>query len=477
MDRETFKSIAQSPAEFRKHLIVPTSKHGPARLDAVMADFQRQDFEAIDRAVIALVSGKRPDVNRFWWERTKGGSKDSDLAVMVLWVVAFSPIGLMIQIAAADFDQAAEMRKIMRQILALNPWLDQLVEIQATKVVSKRLDGSECTILSCDAASAHGARPDWLIINELSHVTNEEFVQVLLDNAAKIPNGLVTIATNAGHLGSWQWNIRQTTIDNVRWYFSALTEPAPWIDQAELEERKRQTSPLRYARLWFGQWVAAEGNAFDQTSIDLAVKQDLTPMSVAVPGWAYGIGVDIGISKDHAAVVVVGRNIRTGRFQLAVVRTWVPTATHRVQIEDIKAGLLDLNRTHHARKIYLDPWQGEQLAQNLEARGIKVDRFSLNGAGWDRICRNTIELFNEGSIGLYPHAQLIEQLRCTSVIEKTNGLLKFEWARSKQHGHGDIAMSFTLALLAARDATVGPVCFGSPVTWSYQDLPSNRSLI
>ncbi|MBX9656395.1 hypothetical protein K2Y11_22495 [bacterium] len=454
MSRDTIRSIAQSPVEYRKHLIVPTSAHGPQPLGGIVAEFQRRDFEALDRAVIALVSGKRPEINRFWWERTKGGSKDSDLAIMVLWVIAFSPIGLTIQIAAADFEQASEMRKIMRQVLALNPWLAELVDVQATKIISKRPGGSECTILSADAASAHGARPDWLIINELSHVANEEFVQTLLDNAAKVPNGLICVATNAGHLGSWQWALRQTVVDNARWCFSALMEPAPWIDKGELEDRRRQTSPQRFARLWIGKWVAAEGDAFDAASIDIAIKPELAPMPRGIPGWAFGYGVDLGISRDHSAIVVVGRHGITGRFQLAAAEVFTPPLTGRVQIGDVEAALVKLRRQFGPGRIYLDPWQGEQLAQNLEKMRISVDRFTLNGAGWDRICRNTLELFNEGSIGLFPHPMLIEQLRATSVIEKTNGQLRFEWARSPQTGHGDVAMSFTLALLAARNSYV-----------------------
>ena len=56
---------------------------------------------------------------------------------------------------------------------------------------------SVCEILTTDAYGSHGARPDVVIANELSHVGSEAFMQTLLDNADKIPHSLVIVATNS----------------------------------------------------------------------------------------------------------------------------------------------------------------------------------------------------------------------------------------------------------------------------------------
>ncbi len=48
---------------------------------------------------------------------------------------------------------------------------------------------------------------DVLILNELSHVQREEFASNLLDNADKMPCGVVVIAGNTGFRGTFAWRL------------------------------------------------------------------------------------------------------------------------------------------------------------------------------------------------------------------------------------------------------------------------------
>ena len=203
MDAKALTRFASDPAAFRDALILP-SAHGSKRLGAILADFQHRDFAALDRAFLALRNRQQPVPNRFWLERTKGASKDTDLAVMLLWLLAFAQRPLVCQVGAADRDQADELRKACKGMLRVNPWLAEVIEVQASAVLGLRNE-SRCDILTSDAPSSHGARPDLVILNELSHVPSREFAETLLDNAEKVPSGLVVIATNAGFDPSWQY--------------------------------------------------------------------------------------------------------------------------------------------------------------------------------------------------------------------------------------------------------------------------------
>jgi hypothetical protein len=255
----TPESRPPSPQEFRDNLIIQGAR-GPARFGDVIADFQIRDYEHLDRAFLALVAGEQPNPSRFLLERTKGASKDSDISVELLWLLAFCPRPLTIQLGAADGEQADEMRKIMKGIVRLNPWLAERIEIQSGVILNPRTD-SRCDVLTADVASSHGARPDLLVINELSHIQKQEFAENLMDNAAKVPLGLVVIATNAGHLMTWQDEWRKTALSSERWYCSQYTQPAPWLLPAEIEEAKRRNSANRFARLWQGEWVPDSGSA------------------------------------------------------------------------------------------------------------------------------------------------------------------------------------------------------------------------
>jgi hypothetical protein len=96
MDAKSLTRFANDPAAFRDALILP-SAHGSKRLGSILADFQRRDFASLDKAFLALRNGQQPVPNRFWLERTKGASKDTDLAVMLLWLLAFANLPLVCQ--------------------------------------------------------------------------------------------------------------------------------------------------------------------------------------------------------------------------------------------------------------------------------------------------------------------------------------------------------------------------------------------
>src|SRR5262249_22063471 len=146
----------------------------------------------------------------------KGASKDSDAAVCLLWLLAFSRRPLACQVGAADLDQADELRKAAKGIWRLNPWLQDTITIQNWTIKNPRTE-AQCDIISADVAGSHGARPDLLILNELSHVTKQEFAMNLLDNASKVPHGLVVVATNAGLCPSWQFGLRELARTSPRW--------------------------------------------------------------------------------------------------------------------------------------------------------------------------------------------------------------------------------------------------------------------
>ncbi len=182
------------------------------------------------------------------------------MAAAILWLLAFSPRPLECQVAASDQDQAAETRKAAKDLLYLNPWLAERVAVHNWRIACDAT-GSAAEIIAADVAGSHGARPDVVFIDELSHVTKQEFAENLLDNAAKV-NSLVVIATNAGMLGTWQYTWREIARTSPdRWYFSRWDKPSPWISEAEISEARRRNSRSRFERLWHDVWATGHGDA------------------------------------------------------------------------------------------------------------------------------------------------------------------------------------------------------------------------
>ena len=158
---------------FAEDLQMPTAA-GVVRFDSIMADYQREAITALSPAVWRLAHGQATFgdvlILKFWIEWTKGAGKDTILAAIVLYLAIFSRRPLTIQIAAVDQAQADELHKAAKTWLYYNPWLAECVEIQNWRILGER-SGVVAEILSADTAGSHGARPDVLILNELSHVT------------------------------------------------------------------------------------------------------------------------------------------------------------------------------------------------------------------------------------------------------------------------------------------------------------------
>jgi len=450
MNAAKLKAMQASPAHFRASLVIP-SADGGRRFTEVVSDFQHRDFEAIDAGMVALSRGERPEPSRFWLERTKGASKDTDLAVSLLWLLAFTRRTVVCQVGAADRDQADELRKAAKSILRLNPWLGELVEIRATALLNPRTE-SIAGVIPADASGSHGARPDLVILNELTHIVGDEgkeFAETLLDNASKMPNGVVVVATNAGHLDTWQHTWRENARVGDRWYFSKVEEPAPWLDQRELEEARKRNSATRFARLWQGVWTADGGNALASVDIDAAVTLRAPPVA-RDDSLDYFGGLDLGISKDSSAFVIIGRERGGERLRLMHVQAWTPTAAEKVSLEKVEADLIAIDKAWKLQSLYADPWQSALLCERLRRVGVAVQELPFSPKNLGTMATATVQAFAERRLALWNDEILLRDLRRLRIIERGYGV-RLEAARNSD-GHADRATALALALAAAHEA-------------------------
>jgi hypothetical protein len=497
------KRLATDPAEFRRHLAIPTPD-GSKPWAAVAADFQRRDAVAISQALLAVMAGQKPPTGRFWIERTKGASKDTDLASLLLHALAFAGRALTIQVGAADAGQADELRKAAKGIMLASRWLLTPLELQANSIINTRT-GARLDIIPADAAGSHGARPDVVVLNELTHIGKREFAETLLDNAAKMPNGVVIIATNAGHLDTWQHEWRQTAIDSPSWYFSRFAEPAPWLDPAHVDEASKR-SPSRYARLFQGVWTSGDGDTLPHDQIAAAVTMD-GPLAAAEPCYRYVGGLDIGVVHDRTGFVVVGlhcggferehvdRPIRreshivqalrdigelpplvelppwedvpvaaTGRIRLARVWSWKAPPGGQVRFDAIEDAILEAHRLFKLETVAADWSQAAMLCQRLNAARVPVEICHPTAANLNSAAVATAEALNERLLDLYADERLLAGLRAGRIVERPASV-RLEFPRTAD-GHADEATALSLALHACsrfRNRPAGPPRIDRPI--------------
>ena len=99
-------------------------------------------------------------------------------------------------------------------------------------------------------------------------------------------------------------------------------KPAPWLDPADIAEAERRNSRSRFMRLWWGVWATGAGDAIDPDDLAAAVDPFAGPMYGVESDFGFGIGLDLGIRRDHSAACVLGFNWRTHRVHLAACESW-----------------------------------------------------------------------------------------------------------------------------------------------------------
>jgi phage terminase large subunit-like protein len=459
MTPRLLKQFEADPLAFIENLRIP-SAHGPQTFGVCMAPFQRERFNSIAPALLAVARGEKPAIGRHWLEATKGSSKSSDLACCLLWLLAFAIRPLTCQVGAADADQAAELRKAAQDILRLNPWLADRVEVQNWKLICKdvkdgkrlvqKSNGATCDIVSADVTGSHGARPDVVFLSEAVHITKQEFAENLLDNASKVPNGLVAIETNAGHVGTWQWKWRELARLSDRWIFHQFAEPAPWLDPSEIAEAEKRNSRSRFLRLWWGVWASGVGDALDPADIEAMIltadAHRPEPGQLTGPEryCGYAAGLDLGIKHDHSALVILGRNGLTQRIRLAQCQSWAPGVDGKVDLMAVEEAVYEAWRTFRFGVCGYDPFQCGLLSQRLERRGVPMREVPFAGKNLDRMASTLLEASRSRRIDLYRDELLLRDLRRLSIVEKSFGH-KLE-AVSDADGHADRAIAFAIAL-------------------------------
>ncbi len=444
---------------FTRGLNIASDK-GPKMFDTCIAPYQLKVFETLSKNLEVLKKGGTPKKRRFWIERTKKAGKDSDLAVVILWLVAFSKIPLYLQVGAADKQQASIVKERIAHLLHWNEWLNDYVELVQWEVKSKKLQKNgqplaKLHIMSSEIAGAHGGTPDLLIINELSHVNKWEFVENLMDNADGVPNGIVIIATNAGFKGTKAEIWRNNAMVSSEWSFHVWDRPAPWHTQKTVKDAKNRNSPSRFRRLWFGKWASGKGDALDEDDISRCFCLD-GPLTEPEKGWVYIAGLDLGISHDHSGFVILGINAQKQKIKTVWWKRWEPPEGKDIDLIDVENVCAAMCKHFNVSFMFADPYQAKLMIQRLRKKHINTVEMSFQKPGNLTIMASSLlQVVEDGVLECYDDEDQTLQMDFGkfSIVEKSYGY-KLE-AVSDEFGHADVGTALVLCLPFAVDMLQG----------------------
>jgi hypothetical protein len=464
----SFASMLHNPAAFRARLVIDCDGR-PTRFEP--DPWQAEDFQALDpawRYAVGRWEGEPPQISRLWSERPRGHAKTSDLGIMATWALLFSPRPVVGISASGDKDQAALLRSSIATLARLNPWIGSILDIQTWRVVNPKTQAT-LEILSSDVATSFGQLPDFIVCDEITHWPEgrgDALWHSLLSAAAKRENCLLACIMNAGFTESFAWTVREKIRLDPGWRFSRLSGPrASWIAEARLDEQRRLLPAVVFDRLWGNVWASGLGDALQEADI-LAALVEAGPLDGSEREFVWFGGLDLSVSRDASACVIVGRT-QAGRLRLATVRAWTPPMGGKVDLPLIRDSVLGLSKQFPGVSIGYDVYQAELMRADVERMGVSMLPVSFSGKPAQEMASELLEAFASRRVGLYRDIALVDDLRRLRIKESVAGW-RLDPPRTAT-GHGDRGIAFAMALWTARQDT--SFCG----TWNLAPIPQGQA--
>lgn len=444
----------QSPIDFRNSLYLPIDE--PLKFGDSLQHWQSQDLGSLDRAWEELAGRRRAHrktIRRAYIERPRGHSKTSDMAVQVAWILIAAKRPLIGLAAAADRDQAGFLHDSLVRLAKANKEALEPLKFVQHEVRNLR-NGSRLEVISSDVKSSYGALPDFVVCDELSHWERPEMWYSLLSSAAKKPNCVLTILTNAGVGRGWQWEVREHARTNESWYFSSLDGPhAPWITDDWLAEQQALLPEPVFERLWLNRWQHSDGNFLTLSEVQACCASERAYQHEGQPGRHYVATIDYAEKHDLTVGCVCHREgdmIVVDRMDVVKPLPGQPTQISWVQdwIEDVAS------RFHHVRFV-VDEYQLLGTIQLLEGR-YAIQRFAFqSGLGNHKLAVQLRQRILHRQITWYPdcgripgpHRDDLEtELASLILKQSSSGRIRIDHLQDGLH-HDDRSFALGVACL------------------------------
>lgn len=393
---EAVRRAHSFPRNFRDLIRLGTDQY----LVDQIQPWQVSDFEALDPAWCRIAGQSRePRFRRAYIERPRGHSKTSDMAIQIAWILQAARHPITGIAAAADREQAGLLLAAIRKLVTINPALC-LDLCFAEGAIRNRRTGSRLDLISSDVASSYGILPDFVICDELSHWPRPELWYSLLSSAAKKPDCVLAVLTNAGVGRDWQWEVRENASSSEDWHFSSLDGPhAPWITQRSLEEQQALLPPAVYERLWLNRWQHSDGEFVSLAEAEACIDPALTRQDHGLPQYQYFGAIDYAEKRDYTAAVIMHEE--GGRYLVDRMDVARPSAAQPTPVVWVEDWIQQAQALFPGIKLVLDDYQLAGTAQKYPENRVSRFRFS-SGKGNHDLAVSLRHLILQRKVAWYP---------------------------------------------------------------------------
>ncbi len=164
-------------------------------------------------------------------------------------------------------------------------------------------------------------------------------------------------------------------------------------------------------------------------------------------GYFYRGSVDLSLTRDWAALVILGVNPQSAMIEVAAMKNWNPKQFGgRLHLGTVKDDIIKMCRRFRIGKIMLDAWQAELMREELGKAGFIISMWSSQS---DRLHEQTVcllDTINDQRIAFYDDKLLIDDLmRARIEQQRSNEKYKITWPRNET-GHCDRGAALVQAL-------------------------------
>lgn len=383
--------------QFLHHVLVNSQPEArPFRKIAESWQWKREKVRAEALNSVAGLNPTYDGVRSFWLGCAKGNDKSTGVGRRLMWLLGFSKQPLQLYVCSGKEEQAAIVTAAMKMELDVNPWLKDYVEV--SDYTGKGRSGSELTIMPMKAATGQGIFPDYLVADELTHWQHDEgraFWNFIVGSVRKRRMCVFEILTNAGHIGSWQWDLRNQikamAEQGQDWNFfeqPPKSRLASWMDEAAIERDGRLMDPGEKRRLLWNEWIdpGEEHGYLTLAEAEACIDRSRGEKTHGKKGEVYYIVIDYGGVHDRCALAVLHPVRGTDRIEIDRMDCWQGSHDDPVPIDKgVREGRsveewIDVALVNFpGATLIFDPYQMESLAQKYERRGRRVKRFEYRG--------------------------------------------------------------------------------------------------
>lgn len=186
-----------------------------------------------------------------------------------------------------------------------------------------------------------------------------------------------------------------------------------------LHKIERPKDPAAFLTSWGARFMGAEGaKYFDSSKIDDCVDFRRTEAVTGDPFSTYYIHLDPATTSHNYAICMVHavnftneqRELKR-KIYVDYIRYWKPDEKGPVPIKEVEATIFGLCRRFKVAAITFDSFQSAQTIQNLKMAGLNAFETPFRSNYITEIYGELQNLVNAGDLVLYPHQQLIGEMK------------------------------------------------------------------